>query len=675
MRRLMKRLRADDGILFLAPLIPYLAAAATGLAIGTTGIAIGSQVNAVASAQYVMQANNNLRIQMDEVVARTEGKTDPRSKRTNALARDLREFSQRNQTEAFNDALTEVNDQNMGIGTDFGIGLVGGPLETIATVKSVGYDLPKMAYEAAFSPAIDEKTEKYIRLMNMGRFDATTRVLEAGGDMGLGPIPPTPLEGAILETKTDVVQRDIAKTTGVKYANARSLAEAAMIAIAEETKPEQMTTPMDVLVGDDGKVRDYDELVLDPEYGEAMVADDTVEEIDLTRESWNSDRTMARGRWVGPMRETVEKVDPKSAKGKSGEIVLDPEDEARLKSGDLDQAIGVFMSNMGPQPVIVTPKDDGKSFSGTFPTLKDAPAITSNSSFKLPEKAWKSWWDNSRSSCPYLYAWDGTGFSAVNDIISVSRDPKREYTDWMLFGSVPRAGELAIRIEEVRAEESFLDHVRVWAIDVADGLEAALTPEGRALSVDAGTPTPLVLPAGTAPLVATEDGLGVHAYDGSQVEAVFAVPRTGAVLLMTATGFEDDGTVPRIMPKRPGIVVEAFSDGVWKRVGEAHPREQSDTTAFDLGEHVRGGVVRVRVTSISCDTSRYHLIDRLALSGAPSDGATMREVRMTAPAQLSARDGERLHLTPGEWVELTGADSTADAYAIESVGWYRQLTR
>jgi hypothetical protein len=42
-------------------------------------------------------------------------------------------------------------------------------------------------------------------------------------------------------------------------------------------------------------------------------------------------------------------------------------------------------------------------------------------------------------------------------------------------------------------------------------------------------------------------------------------------------------------------------------------------------------------------------------------------------ASLRARDDDRVHLVPGQTITLTMPDPGADAYIIDSIGWYREL--
>jgi hypothetical protein len=365
-----------------------------------------------------------------------------------------------------------------------------------------------------------------------------------------------------------------------------------------------------------------------------------------------------------------------------GGVMLSPEDKAALKAGDKDAVIGQYVGKGGSLVPVVIRKDDAGKLKTEFSLIEEAPVVNTSAGFKPDVMELPSYWDGSRSSCPFLSAYDGAGLAPVNDVFSVSRDPKREYADSMLFDAEPGPdGTLEVRVAEIRAEESFIDRIALRAVDVPDGYAAALSPGGRAFSVRDAAPAQAVSGLDAASLAAA-DGEGVKGYDGVSVVAGFTAPGPGAVLLLTADGFEYDGGSRRITAKRPALRVAVYAGGRWTPVGEAHPRELADTTAFDLAPFVRGGRVEVRVTSVSCDASVYQLIDRLALSSAPSGLAHVRTLSpiVTGPsphtaASLAARDGERAHLIPGQSVAFRLLDPGADAYVIESVGWYRGLRR
>ena len=386
--------------------------------------------------------------------------------------------------------------------------------------------------------------------------------------------------------------------------------------------------------------------------------------------------------WTKSLATELTRVDPSNEPTvTAGKVMLDPEDNAAMKAGELVAAIGQYVAENGQLVPVVVRRDDAGNLKTEFPLIKDAPEVDTSSGLKPDVDQIPSWWDGSRASCPFLYADDGAGMALVNDLFSVSRDPKREYVDNMLFAAKPGAdGTLALRVSEVRAEESFIDRMSLSAVDVPDGYDAALSPGGHAFSVRDAQPAQTVS-GGHKAALAADDGRGVRGYEGVAVIAEFAAPGPGAVLLLTADGFQRDGSTGHFLAKRPALRVAAFADGRWTPVGEAHPRELTDTTAFNVARFVRGERVKVRVTCTSCDTSVYQLIDRLALSSAPSGLARVHPLQaaVTGPspraaALLAARDGRREHLVPGQSLTFRLPDPGADAYIITSVAWYREVS-
>lgn len=672
LREVLGHLRRDDGIVFLAPIL-------FGLMVGGLAVGGGSAVEAVNNSSTIARANKDLQTQMAWVVQETNGKTDERSVETNQKARELLGVAKQLEQENFDKTLTDVRDAEISVVSDVGSTLIGGPASAISDVQTV-WKFGEMAGENDFSPPFDERTKDYIKRVNSVRFRVTTRELEAGGEAGLAPVPSTPLEGAIAETKIDVAQREIVQVTGVKAADARKLAEAVALDAEENLPKEMYNLPLDDF-GDEAKdMKTWEVIGQLPDFPDFDgLPEDALENRQPDRAEYDEMRGLSVGRLLDTVEDSVDKVDPSKAKGEKGEIVLWPDDEKALKSGDKKTAVGTFISPMGPQPVIVN-AGKGNEFIGTFPTMKSAPSIKSGPTFQLPKKAWQSWWDGSRSSCPFVYAFDGEGFSAVNDIISVSRDPKREYPDSMLFAALPSPnGMLELAVREIRAEESFLDCLRLRAVDVPDGFVAALSPAGDAFSVRDAAP-PIAATGTSVAALTFVDREGFAAYDGRAVTAEFAAEGPDAVLLLTVDGFEHDASTPLFTPKQPAIRVEAFAGDAWHSVGEAHPRDLADTTAYDVARFVRNGRVRVRVTGVSCDSSVFQLIDRLALSSAPSDLARLRDLAPSvigpaadAAALLWARDDRRVHLTPGQELRFRVPDPRADAYVVESVGWYREL--
>ncbi len=471
------------------------------------------------------------------------------------------------------------------------------------------------------------------------------------GKVGAGKkVPPvSAMEAYVLETKVRALQNAVATTIANKKASGASDDEYAAL-----TRNLALTMAKDIAI-DAGPGGNEGEVTL-PSIGDNPFKSVMTDEVKL--------------------------VDPANTpKGAMGGIMLSDEDKAAFEAGEKEFVIGQYYGANGLEPMIVR-KNEAGALTSTLPLVKNAPPVATSPDYKPDVKTMPSWWDGTVKSCPFLYAWDGRAFSPVNDIISVSRDPSREYVDSMLFAAASsRDGMLELRVSEVRAEESFIDRLALRAVDVPEGYDAAMSPDGTAYSVR-GASAALRVSGAPAAALAAVDGIGLKGYDDATVTAEFHAGGPGAVLLMTVDGFERDGSTPSLVPKRPGIRVEALADGRWTFVGEAHPREQSDTTAFDVAAFVRRERVTVRITAVSCDASVFQLVDRLALSSAPGDRARVRILAPTvvgplrgAASALQSRDDRRVHLVPGQTIRLTLPDPGADAYIIDSVGWYRELAR
>ncbi len=382
------------------------------------------------------------------------------------------------------------------------------------------------------------------------------------------------------------------------------------------------------------------------------------------------------------------KVDPNQTVDVAmGQIALSPEDQAALGSGDKDSVVGVYFGQNGLEPVVVT-NDPDSGLQTEFTLLPEQPVVDTGDDYKPVVEDMPTWWDGTVDSCPYLYVWDGERFSPVNDIISVSRDPEREYDDFMMFAATPSAdGAYDVRIVEVRNEESWLDLVGFSAVDVPDGMGAAVSPGGDAYSIGAvRTPDPI---SAISPMaldradraIGLIDGRGLRLYDGPGPEAVFSGVGGDAVLLITMDGFENNGAPGAPLFKRPAVHVEAWNGSAWIAAGTVHPRERTDTTALDVSRFVVDQQVRVRLSSDSCNVGTFQLLDRLALSTADRslvrvtplaiDSALLgtTDVRST----LAAADGVRIHTVPGDSIDILFAAGDPDCFIVESRGWYRPL--
>ncbi len=374
------------------------------------------------------------------------------------------------------------------------------------------------------------------------------------------------------------------------------------------------------------------------------------------------------------------KIDPSNSSDIAmGEVDLSPEDKQALENGDKDFVIGQYVGSDGLYPVKVT-GDLTTGLETEFTILEDQPTVNTDTEYKPVIDEMPEWWDGTVDSCPYLYVWDGDGYVAVNDIISVSRDKNREYDDFMLFDArASKDGSYEVRIVEIRDEESWLDHVTLHAVDVPDGMGAAVTPSGDVLSTgDVRTANSVW---GASPVLLSQtDGAGARIYDGAGPEAQFYGVDDDAVLLISMDGFEDDGDAGALLFQRPTVFVEAWNGSDWVNAGGIRPRAEIDTVAIDVSAFVVNGTVRVRLSSDSCHTDKFQILDRLVLSTASSDLAAVRPIAISRATMaendvsdaLAKTDDIRVHTVPGDIIRI-GFVSDADHFVLESRGWYKPL--
>jgi hypothetical protein len=84
--------------------------------------------------------------------------------------------------------------------------------------------------------------------------------------------------------------------------------------------------------------------------------------------------------------------------------------------------------------------------------------------------------------CPFVYVWNGTEFEEDNTILAASEIRPIESTDdyYLLRKNlVPVNDEYRIQIREFENEVSYIDQVRLVAVDHSPGIKVAVTPQGK----------------------------------------------------------------------------------------------------------------------------------------------------------------------------------------------------
>ncbi len=135
--------------------------------------------------------------------------------------------------------------------------------------------------------------------------------------------------------------------------------------------------------------------------------------------------------------------------------------------------------------------------------------------------AWSDTWTfttqaSAPSGCPYVFGWDGSEFTADNNILPASEYPGNEgkaVEDYYRLRSAPREenGRYTLQLREFEEEESHLENMRLIAVDHADSTEIAVQPDGRIIQY---TTQSLIQPDSSQPC---RDGNALSAMDGTTI--------------------------------------------------------------------------------------------------------------------------------------------------------------
>lgn len=87
--------------------------------------------------------------------------------------------------------------------------------------------------------------------------------------------------------------------------------------------------------------------------------------------------------------------------------------------------------------------------------------------------------------CPYVFAWDGKSYVLDNNLLPTSETSNGcDVEDYYKLEQrlVPNNGKLSLRISEFETEHSYLDQVRLLAVDHNSGVKIAVDPNGQILT-------------------------------------------------------------------------------------------------------------------------------------------------------------------------------------------------
>ncbi|HEX9893086.1 MAG TPA: hypothetical protein VGA78_04145 [Gemmatimonadales bacterium] len=336
----------------------------------------------------------------------------------------------------------------------------------------------------------------------------------------------------------------------------------------------------------------------------------------------------------------------------------------------------------------------------------------------------------SESSCPWIYAWDGTAWQLESGTFggAITRGAARTDLDNLEF-AVPRRNSLRLKLANQLNETDHVDEVTVLAVDHGPGLTILPTPDGIPISVLAPLPPVRARDfrgADALPAIRSSDGWAWETNptgrdptrledlrDGLELTFVRPAGAIRAKLVVEARNtpwaalmlerflalhgpgldawYDSLDANPDMRREVLGrlaeegfLQVSVWRDGSWRRQGavwEVGPElNKRQVLVLDL-RGIEGPELRVRLAS----APSFWSIESVGLDY--SDDVSMT-IRRLAPlraidhagnnvvASLAARDDSMLTLNQGEWAELEyrvpePPFARVRTWMVETSGWYR----
>jgi hypothetical protein len=316
-------------------------------------------------------------------------------------------------------------------------------------------------------------------------------------------------------------------------------------------------------------------------------------------------------------------------------------------------------------------------------------------------------------SCPYLYAWDGSGFRFVTDILGAAplglpADAKRyvpaDPEELLALGGEARfpahGGAYEVRITDELREVLYLDEARLVAVDHPEGTivvpTSKMLPSGPFPAHELWTLRPICPPLRAV----RSDGLDVTSAlasaDGRMVSPVrlrrpqlrglaepysvtldFGPLPAGRPLVLALTGWlrfgggmaNIAGSIDPTLPFPFPTLEAELADGTWSRVDVevGTPAGKTKTILVDLGGRLPAGTGRLRLTTA------YELYwDCALLCEKAGEGRTSRQDVSPARADLRWRGFSRYAALPASLplTPLYGDVSPVPPWDRAPAGWF-----
>jgi len=257
--------------------------------------------------------------------------------------------------------------------------------------------------------------------------------------------------------------------------------------------------------------------------------------------------------------------------------------------------------------------------------------------------------------CPYISVWDGSNYVLDNNVLpaaELSNGAAVEDYYNMEQTPVSQNGKYRLSLSEFEQEHSYIDQVKLLAVDHKSDINVAVTPSGEILTYT--NPSPPVSAISNdnkqvKSLITYTDGSYYEGYNGSYIILNFGDldVSAGAKLVL------------RTDKKLPSIHVQVQdAKDRWIDVATVHPRVYWSTDIIDMSKYLpdaRGNLkVRIYFTA-------NHKIDFAGLDTSPQAIVNVQQGELVSAThsvegdvtgQLLYSDTLYTELTPGQSIEL-----------------------
>ncbi|MGB2698136.1 MAG: T9SS type A sorting domain-containing protein, partial [Candidatus Zixiibacteriota bacterium] len=299
--------------------------------------------------------------------------------------------------------------------------------------------------------------------------------------------------------------------------------------------------------------------------------------------------------------------------------------------------------------------------------------------------------------CPFLYVWNGIKFEEDNTILAACEiNPEVTVTDYYMLSRtlVPTNKEYRVQIREFEDQVTYIDRVKLVAVDHTADIKVAVTPEGRIFGYDKElVPTACVDQNGKDYLskIKRKDGIYFTSEEPGYLIVTYSTRTVWPNVLYDPPPIGPDVALPP-WQKRAGIVSHVVVEvqdvlGEWHKVGDLPPRFYPERSYWIVGtgDLELGEEFKVKLSwdpYYAADELKYYIRSKeqpINVWSYPVAAVNFAQGEILK--EMLNNDGDYATLMPGETIELSFPVSSHPEsgmvrdFILQTAGYYINLKR